>query len=222
MVNSSSSPTVATMAEVPSAIVTTQSTNKRTTAIIAGSAVAGSLIALVAIGFCIFLIMQRRVQKYMQDMENRIPTPQVFPVGGASNTNIAVPRAVTERGTLSAETAAPVEASRERIRPPLKGRTRLIPRRYSLTLNHAVEAEMPTVLIPHGRKRGTKADAAHMNNVNVRSQVAFLQDSNEEMRVNVHRVMHSVQRLEDQREPTDHRRDSIPDVPPPTYMSLSL
>ncbi|KAJ3817980.1 hypothetical protein F5880DRAFT_1311203 [Lentinula raphanica] len=241
-----SSPTTAEPASsAQPMIVATQSTNGHTTAIIAGSAVAGSVIALVAIGFCIFFIMRRRFRKHLQDTEERMSTPLSLP-GGVINSPIAVPVVITEKGTLFlngkqentvlAETA-PGEAPREGIPPPRKARARMNQvRGHSPTLNHAVTAGMSTVLNPHGRRHSTGADAVHTSNTDVRSQVAFLQ---EEMRVNMDRVMQSVQRLEAHIEPTNpgvilDARDtvhvergtlvenSIPDVPPPTYTSLSL
>ncbi|KAJ3837501.1 hypothetical protein F5878DRAFT_622270 [Lentinula raphanica] len=233
-------------------IVATQSTNGHTTAIIAGSAVAGSVIALVAIGFCIFFIVRRRFRKHLQDAEKRMPTPLSPSVGG-TNITIAPPVVRGEKSTLfsnsqqentaaSAETA-PVElAPRITILPPRETRARMSLHGHTSTPNHAVIAGMSTVLIPHGRRHSAGADAAHTNNASVRSQMAFLQDLNEEMRVNVHRVMQSVQRLEAHIEPTSDpdailnardmmhvermtagiaSEDSIPDVPPPTYTPLS-
>ncbi|KAJ3712865.1 hypothetical protein C8R42DRAFT_727618 [Lentinula raphanica] len=243
-----SSPTTAEPASsAQPMIVATQSTNGHTTAIIAGSAVAGSVIALVAIGFGIFFIMRRRFRKHLHDAEKRMPTPLSPSVGG-TNITIAPPVVRGEKSTLfsnsqqentaaSAETA-PVEAPRIRILPPRKTRARMSLRGHSPTLNHAVTARIPIVLNPHGRRHSTWADAAHTNNTDVRSQVAFLQDSNEEMRVNMDRVMQSVQRLEAHIEPTDPGvildarntvhvergtlvENSIPEVPPPTYTSLS-
>ncbi|KAJ3753209.1 hypothetical protein EV360DRAFT_87997 [Lentinula raphanica] len=228
-----SSPTTAEPASsAQPMIVATQSTNGHTTAIIAGSAVAGSVIALVAIGFCIFFIMRRRFRKHLQDAEKRMPTPLSPSVGG-TNITIAPPVVRGEKSTLfsnsqqentaaSAETA-PVElAPRIRILPPRKTRAGMSLRGHSATLDHAVTAGIPTVLIPQGHRHSTGTDAANTNNVDVRAQMAFLQDSNEEMRVNMDRVMQSVQRLEAQREPTDPGNNLILDVPPPTYMSLSL
>ncbi|KAJ3983535.1 hypothetical protein F5890DRAFT_189610 [Lentinula detonsa] len=212
---------------------TTIQSSKKTTAVVVGSAVAGSVAALVAVGICIFFILRRRLHKRLQNIGETIIiplNPDTAPI------TIAVARrekdALIDGHLVFPVAAAMTPEFNASAQPPRKTRTTTSSHgRHSPTSGPNVVARPQPGIIHHGHGHGhTGMEAANIAN-DVRSEIAVSHDSNEEMRVNMRRMMESVQRLEAHIRPVEYSGvggveggalagSVVPDVPPPTYGSL--
>ncbi|KAJ4469676.1 hypothetical protein C8J55DRAFT_564319 [Lentinula edodes] len=160
------------------------------------------LLTALAVGICIFLILRKRHHKHLHRMEEIRSTP-ITPATNGS------PR--RKKGILPNNDP---------------GNTAIAPMPQVAASNRPLQI---------GRRLGHPTTAAGLQNNDhgdtetQRSQVALLQEWNEEMRNNIDRVMEHMRRLEGFVEPgardvegrmSGSTRRSMPDVPPPTYASL--
>ncbi|KAJ3877335.1 hypothetical protein F5051DRAFT_8826 [Lentinula edodes] len=165
------------------------------------------LLTALAVGICIFLILRKRHHKHLHRMEEIRSTP----ITPATNGSPRKEKGVLPNSDPENTAIAPMPQVAASNRPLQIG------------------------LLQHERRLGHPTTAAGLQNNDrghtetQRSQVALLQDWNEEMRSNIGRVMEHMQRLEGFIEPgardvegrmSGSNRSFMPDVPPPTYASL--
>ncbi|KAJ3731340.1 hypothetical protein DFJ43DRAFT_1079745 [Lentinula guzmanii] len=212
---------------------TIMQSSKKTTAVVVGSAVAGSVAALLAVGICIFFILRRRLHKHLQNIGETIIIPL-----NPDTTPITIAVARREKDALidshlgNPTAAAMTPEISASTQPPRKTRTTTSSHaRHSPTSGPNVVARPQPGIIHHGHGHGhTVTEAANIAN-GVRSQIAVSHDSNEEMRVTIGRMMEYGQRPEAHIRPVEYRgvggveggalaSSVVPDAPPPTYESL--